>query len=584
MTAQKDFATQIGALAVGGTAFALGDPSGGTLLATPLAALAALGLTLKSGCADKACAKAEAKVLALLAQNPEYTSEDIERARSVLKDAPDIAKLDPKEVTAHIHGKDLERELTRLIMAPLGIGEDDDKARDIIRTALVSGIAICKQDTDFRAALTLELVLETARKQGIEIGILERVETKVDDMGGKLNAILAGHFVSLGDMKALAAEFGAHDIADQGSLETFLKLKAQEYIALKTEVDAIDDGLIRLSNLKAAAQDAIARVNLDEVEDLLSRVQEVELEEAAKTAELRANNALLRGRVEQAYRILCAAADSFAAVDPLEPARKISKFQNVFWEYGKRYGGIAHSLMQSMVEVALEQVDPHENSLLYGYFQLNLANCIGSQASRLLGAESERLRDLQLKHLRAAATWFPRNKDPFNWAMTQNNLANALANQAIQTDGPEMATLLAEAVDAYRAALEVRTREDHPVQWAMTQNNLANSLRNQGIRIDGPKGAALLAEAVDAYREALEVHSRADHPVDWAITQENIAIALLERSERPETDAPREDLRAALEAVDGALEVFDPEHMSYNHKKATELRAEIQAALDALAD
>ena len=41
-------------------------------------------------------------------------------------------------------------------------------------------------------------------------------------------------------------------------------------------------------------------------------------------------------------------------------------------------------------------------------------------------------------------------------------------------------------------------------------------------------------------------------------------------------------LLAALEAVDGALEVFDPEHMSYNHTKATELRDQIRAALDDL--
>ena len=69
-------------------------------------------------------------------------------------------------------------------------------------------------------------------------------------------------------------------------------------------------------------------------------MQEVELEEAAKTAELRANNALLRGRVEQAYRILNAAADSFAAVDPIEPARrKISKYAAVLGRHGDRYGG-----------------------------------------------------------------------------------------------------------------------------------------------------------------------------------------------------------------------------------------------------
>ncbi|MEP2268386.1 MAG: helix-turn-helix transcriptional regulator, partial [Marinomonas sp.] len=154
------------------------------------------------------------------------------------------------------------------------------------------------------------------------------------------------------DLQNLAARFeldGVYTMPD-GELRRLLTLKADEHRALKSEVDNIDDGLIRLSNLKAAAQDAIARVNLDEVEDLLSRVQEVELEEAAKTAELRANNALLRGRVDQAYRILCAAADSFAAVDLLEPARrKILGYAEKIMRHDMRFGGAGLPLSVEMM-------------------------------------------------------------------------------------------------------------------------------------------------------------------------------------------------------------------------------------------
>ena len=82
MSTARDFAKETGALCVGAVAFAVGDPSGGTLLATPITALAALGLTLRSGCAEKACARAEAQILKLLAQNPEYTPQEIDRARS----------------------------------------------------------------------------------------------------------------------------------------------------------------------------------------------------------------------------------------------------------------------------------------------------------------------------------------------------------------------------------------------------------------------------------------------------------------------------------------------------------------------
>ncbi|MEP5630438.1 MAG: hypothetical protein ABJP79_01000 [Tateyamaria sp.] len=745
MTASKDFATQIGALAVGSTAFALGDPSGGTLLATPLTALAALGFTLKSGCADKACEKAEAKVLEHLKNHPEYTTEEIERARAILKDAPNIAHLDPKEVTAHIHGKHLEVEMTRLLMAPLGIGADDHNVETIIKTTLIASIAVCKQDTDFRAALTLEMVLETARKQGIELNLTKQIDktTKetlrtAQDMQGLLTDLVNGKFVTLDAMKALAAEFGEHDAQDQGSLETFLKLRAQEYFALKSEVDNIDDGLIRLSNLKAAAQDAIARVNLDEVEDLLSRVQEVELEEAAKTAELRANNALLRGRVEQAYRILCAAADSFAAVDPLEPARRriqgTHKAFPMLCGYGMRYGGdgleksaalirqtltnhlrtqdawlwaagqnnLAAALQKQGIRTdgpkgaeflaqavaaycaALEVYTRADHPVQWAMTQNNLGGALQNQGTRTDGPKGADLLAQAVAAYRAALEVYTRADHPVNWATTQNNLGGALQHQGTRTDGPKGADLLAQAVAAYRAALEVRTRADHSVDWAMTQNNLGATLGSQGTRTDGPKGAELLAQAVAAFRAALEVHTRADHPVDWAMTQnnhgaalrnqgtrtdgpkgadllaqavaayraalevytcadhpvrwamtqnnlanalqgqgtrtdglkgadllvqavaayratlkvytradhpvdwamtqKNIALALLARAQRADAQHPRHELAAAQAAVDGALEVFDPEHMSYEHGSATRVRAVIQTALGALGD
>lgn len=114
-------------------------------------------------------------------------------------------------------------------------------------------------------------------------------------------------------MELLASRFEIetpHTLSD-AAIRDLLTKKAEEYRALKAEVDVIDDSLKRLSNLKAAAQEAVARVDLEEVEKLLALVQATELEEAAKTAELRANNALLRGKVEQAFHLLRSTADGF---------------------------------------------------------------------------------------------------------------------------------------------------------------------------------------------------------------------------------------------------------------------------------
>ena len=169
-----------------------------------------------------------------------------------------------------------------------------------------------------------------------------------------------------------------------------------------------------------------------------------------------------------------------------------------------------------------------------------------------------------------------------DWATTQNNLAVALQQQGTRTQGAEGKNLLAQAVTAYRSALEVRTRADHPVDWAMTQHNLAGALLNQGIRSQGIEGAGLLAQAVTAFRNALEVRARADRPVQWATTHFNIALCEEARAEHDSCLDPRPPVTAALEAVENALTIFDPEHMSRYYNIATELRDRIQAKLDAL--
>ncbi|MEO0389936.1 MAG: helix-turn-helix domain-containing protein [Pseudomonadota bacterium] len=482
-----------------------------------------------------------------------------------------------------------------------------------------------------RSGETLEAIIERIQAR-------ERANIEDDLISANLRKLLedviAGRVVSLEALRTLATAFGNTELTDRGELERFLSLKAEEYRALKSEVDSIDDGLKRLSNLKAAAHGAIDRVDLDEVEDLLSRVQEVELEEAAKTAELRANNALLRGRVEQAYRILCAAADSFAAVDPQEPARRRLCYEDTLFQHGLRYGGPGIELSEKMIRQAIPLVPKHTVPQQWADAQNQLGIALQNRGIRTDGPQGAQLLADAVTAYRAALEVHTRADHPVAWAMTKNNLAIALQEQGVRTDWPQGAQLLVDAVTAYCSALEVYTRADHPVQWAMTKNNLGNALRDQGMRTDGPQGGQLLADAVTAYRDALEVRTRADHPVDWAATQNNlgnalkdqgsrtdgpegaqlladavtayraaiegrtrpdnpvhwaesqvnIAVALAVRAARPDAEDARGGLIDALAAVDGALEVFDPEHMSFHHTNATRLRDFIQSALAALPD
>ena len=115
-----------------------------------------------------------------------------------------------------------------------------------------------------------------------------------------------------------------------------------------------------------------------------------------------------------------------------------------------------------------------------------------------------------------------------------------------------------------------------PQRIGRAQNNLAIALKNQGTRTGGPTGADLLGQAVAAYRDALTVYTRADHLVDWAETQNNMAVGELAIANHDATPDKGPHLAAALEHIDTALTVYDPERMPYDH--ATALRDHITAA------
>lgn len=388
----------------------------------------------------------------------------------------------------------------------------------------------------------------------------ERTELS-EDIGPIKDALSDTSGLSRNQLIVLAELFGveAPEGASDATLRAVLTNKAEEYGALRSEVDGISEGLKRLSNLKTAAQDAIARVDLEEVEEILSRVQEVEKEEAARTAELRADNALLRGKVEQAAALLADAADSFRIIDPLEPARRriLGAYKGfpALYNHGLRYGGHGLTAAAEMVKAVLDDDLRRADTVLWAKGQNNLALALQQQGTRTEGLHGAALLAQAVTAYFDALEVCTRADHPIEWAMTQNNLGLALQNQGIRTDGPKGTSFIAQAVSAYRAALEVRTRTDHPEHWAMTQNNLGLALESQGIRTEGPKGATLLVQAVSAYREARSVYSREEHPVDWALVQNNLGNAIQEQGVRIEGPKGVDLLSQAVSAYREALEI-----------------------------
>lgn len=473
----------------------------------------------------------------------------------------------------------------------------------------------------------------TVRKIADALGITdEEIETLQRRARSPLSDQLRDIAVlSRDELELLASRFEAerpHTRSD-ADLKDFLTKKAEEYRCVRAEIEAIPDHMLRLSNFKATAKAAFAAGNLDEVEQLLSEVQTVEVEEAARTTEARAEIALLRNRVEDAFRLLSHAADLFSVVDPAAPAHRRGAYIERLARHGERFGGTGLAYAIRMGRDSIARLDRTAAELAWATVQQNLANVLLIQGRRVGGAAGIAILAEAIMACREALTVFTRTSHPTEWAATMQILADALQTKGTRTAGEDGAALLSEAVAAYQLALEVRTRSEnpvdwattmqalaravqtqgthisgkegsvllaealaiyrqsleattravHPMEWAAVMQNIANALRAQGTGKGGKAGTELLAEAVMAYRQALSVFTLADHPVNWAMTQENMAICELAWSEHPACADPLPHLRAALEYVDAALTVFDPVHMSFYHQKATALRADILAAL-----
>ncbi len=420
--------------------------------------------------------------------------------------------------------------------------------------------------------------LENGRTHNPTTQTIQRIADAVGISGGEIDALHRRVQMSASEqldhipvldrdaLELLASRFDIpqpHAMTD-AALQQELTKRAEDYRRYKAEVDGIDERYRSLSNLKAAAQDAINRIDLPEVDRLLELVHETELEEAARTAELRADNALLRGDPVRAAAILSSAADSFGAIDVAEPGKRKWQMAIKLQEHGIRYGGQGLILCNEMCMSALAVLNEKDNPRDVWATHTVRANALENQGTRTQGPEGTALLAEAVDSHRAALRVRTEADHPVDWAMTMQNLANALRTQGTRTQGPEGAALLAEAVDSYRAALRVFTEVDHSVYWGGTMQNLGNALANQGTRTQWPEGATLLGEAVGSFRAALRVRTEAEHPVQWAMTMQNLGNALKEQGTRTQGPEGAALLGEAVDSYRAALRVFtEAEHPVY---------------------
>lgn len=108
---------------------------------------------------------------------------------------------------------------------------------------------------------------------------------------------------------------------------------------------ALQDREGRIANLKAAAEEAVRTLRLDEAKQLIRDAIAVPrsertlqaLHDDAALVETEAEIALLEGDADEAHRLLAAAADSFAPFDRIEAVKRRRHYLPKLYRHGRRY-------------------------------------------------------------------------------------------------------------------------------------------------------------------------------------------------------------------------------------------------------
>jgi tetratricopeptide (TPR) repeat protein len=382
-------------------------------------------------------------------------------------------------------------------------------------------------------------------------------------MGDPTRAVTPSEHLSLDALQTLARAFGETTLTQKDALIAFLTQKATDHRRLLAEIDALRGASTRIDNMRGAARAAIEALEYDEAMRLLESARTIireQLQEPielnARLSERQAEIALIRGDTQTAFSLLSAAADSFAALDPVLSAQKRCDYALILYEHGLRYGGSGLAYAIKLGRAARETLTEADHPRDWARTTQNLGLALRVQGARTQGPAGTALLAEAVTCYRDALRVSTEADHPLDWATTTQNLANALRVQGARTQGPAGTALLADAVTCYRDALRVRTEADHPLDWAMTTQNLGNALRIQGARIQGPAGTALLAEAVTCYRDALRIFTEAEHPLDWAMTTQNLANALRVQGARTQGPAGTALLADAVTCYRDALRIF----------------------------
>jgi hypothetical protein len=179
-----DVAQHAAQICVAALSFGSGAASALAAIPVSLAALLAIGASRRMEVQRTSCQAAAKASLRALRDCPDFSDADLIRAAQLLPSQTRKVMLDAGALRAGIQGgaDDFDRGLAYRLMEGLQFEPGDAGASRAIEIALTTGVASCRRHPDFDREMQQALLIESARAHGIEISILERIDTRMDDV------------------------------------------------------------------------------------------------------------------------------------------------------------------------------------------------------------------------------------------------------------------------------------------------------------------------------------------------------------------------------------------------------------------
>lgn len=379
-----------------------------------------------------------------------------------------------------------------------------------------------------------------------------RIEDKIDDVAGKLDNIQTQ---SRDTLDALALRFGeaTPEALSLPDLKAFLIEKARDYRALREELEALRGTTPRIDNVLSAVESAIETLDLGEAERLLASVRETTaetlrkpLEDNARIMEAQARIALMRGLPERAFHLLSGAADSFAALDPLEPPRRRLTYARAFYEYGERFGGPVTEMAERVALAILAVVDS-SNPGIFSEAQNVLGLSLLAQGRYATDAHGDDLLERAVAAFSAANTL----AEGHLRGATLDNLALVRMTQSHRVAPPARTSLLRAAIEGSRAAIEL-FGDDLP-SVARALNNLGNAYLMLADDLEGERLEDALDQAFAALDRATRLFGELGDIDNMAGARFGVAT-VFERQATAKGDSARR--KHAIDEFDRALQFY----------------------------